>query len=1390
MNEIYHAFISYGRADSKEFAQKLCDRLTNAGFNIWFDQNDIPLGVNFQNQIDDGIAKSDNFIFIISPHAVNSPYCRKEINRAVECHKRIIPLLHIEQITHATWQARNPNGTAADWQEYQTKGLDSSLTNMPPEIGKINWVFFRENIDDLETAYTGLIELVHSHSDYVRQHTEFLVKALKWSAKQKQNRYLLIGEERQKAEAWLDVRFDQEQPPCTPSDLHCEYICESLKNANNLMTQVFLSYSDQNREIMEKISRRLQREKITLWTNKTDIKSGQNFQQEINRGIAAADNLVYLVSSAALKSQDCQQKIELALAYKKRIICLIVEATDLAEIPDFLRALQFIDLTDWTNPEYYQSQINQLIKQLKEEESYYYQHKVLLVKALQWQSQNRNPSILLRGYNLEHFQTWLKIAQSRQEHLPIALQIQFLEASINQPATTFLEVFISYSRTDSDFARKLNDALLTQGKSTWFDQESIAYGTDFKQEIYRGIENSDNFLFVISPSSVNSPYCAAEVAYARELNKRLVTVLYRQVETQQLHPELAKVQWIDFAQEPDQFYSHFSELIRTLDTDRDHVHQHTKWLQRSRDWQEKGKSPDLLLRGSEFALAETWLEEAVAENKQPLPTELQAAFITASRDAIQAENQQKKRQTMVLRSLLGLVSVCLVISIAIGVEAVRQRRRAERVQEGQIYALSQYSLSLTNSDREFDGLIEAIRVGQLIKNRDNLQPETKRQFSRALRAAVYRVREQTRLQGHNHEVWDVIFSPDGKIIATASYDNTVKLWNRNGQLLSTLSGHTDGIRKVDFSPDGQTVLTGSFDQTIKLWRLDGTIITSFPAHEAAILSVSFSPDGQIIASASQDRTVKLWNLDGTLISTLRGHTGEVNSVTFSPDGQTIASASDDKTIKLWTRDGKLQQTLRGHEDLVFDVTFSPDGQTIASAGRDKTVILWSRQGQLLKRFAGHDASIYSVRFSPDSQILATSSYDKTIKLWSRQGQALQTLIGHNAQIRRASFSPDGQTLASASHDKTVKLWTLDTQTRQTLTGHQDQVNSIRLSPDGQTIASASYDKTVKLWTRDGRLLHTLVGHSDIVWDVSFSPDGQLVASASEDGTVRLWNLQGQLLQELENPNASNSVSSTNGVAVNAAVNAAVDAAVNAAVKVAVNSVDFSADGQTIVSADMSGNLKLWQLDGKLIKTVKGDQGAIYRVRFSPDGQIIASGNYSNTVTLWSATGEKLHLLTGHTESIYSVQFSADSQLLVSASKDGTIKIWTRDGEERQTLIGHNTITWDATFSPDGQIIASGDDNHLIKLWNQNGEELQTLLGHTAKVNGLQFSADGQTIISASADKSIIIWTLDLDKLATLQTLNINDLMGQACDWVADYLHYNPFVTERDRQICDGITTDG
>ncbi|MEQ8972676.1 MAG: toll/interleukin-1 receptor domain-containing protein [Coleofasciculus sp. C1-SOL-03] len=682
MTQLFDAFISYGRADSKAFAQKLQTRLNEAGFKIWFDFNDIPLAVDFQNQIDDGIEKASHFLFIIAPHSVNSPYCLKEIELAVKLNKRIIPLLHVMEISQETWQQRNPNGTAEQWEAYKAKGLHESYQNMHPTIRKLNWVYFQEDID-FEKSVADLINLLHSHRDYVDKHTRFLVKALEWERHQKQTKYLLVGEEKQQAEAWLKIRFKDEQPPCIPTDLHCEYITESIKNANNLMTQVFLSYTDEDRATMETIRNSLRREGITVWTNTTDIQTGEEFEQAIKRGIEQADNVIYLLSPNSVKSYFAGQELEYALSLNKRIIPVLVRETLSKAIPSSLQNLHYIDLTDNVKEEDYYLDESQLLKILQQDAAYYNEHKILLTKALKWKRQHENPSILLRGYNLRSAETWLKLAKKRTQHPPTPLIEEFIDESLRQPPATSLDVFISYSRADADFARKLNDELQLQGKRTWFDQESIASGADFTQEIHGGIEACDNFLFILSPRSVNSPYCKDEVEYAAGLNKRFVTVLHQPVNSDELHPELAKVQWIDFNQNQREFQVNFRQLVRTLETDREHLHQHTKWSQRAIEWQEKGKNPDLLLRGSELAIAQAWLQETQGQKKKPGVTELQKAYIAKS-------GGHKRRNRLLLTgavvSVMGVMTAAAIGSTILWRKAERQtkiatlRENAARVQ--------------------------------------------------------------------------------------------------------------------------------------------------------------------------------------------------------------------------------------------------------------------------------------------------------------------------------------------------------------------------------------------------------------------------------------------------------------------------------------------------------------------------------------------------------------------------------------------------------------------------------------------------------------------------------------------------------------------------------------
>lgn len=652
-NKFFDAFISYGRADSKAFATALHDRLTQAGYRIWFDQNDIPLGVDFQEQIDDGLEKSDNFIFIIAPHSVNSPYCTKEIELAARRNKRIIPLLHVEEIPYETWLERNPQGTAAQWEEYRAAGKHSSFPNMPAVIGRVNWIYCRDGIDDLDQSFGGLVDLLQRDRDYVHTHTEVLSQALEWERNQHQIRYLLVGDARKAAEDWLQTRFRDQQPPCQPTDLHCDYICESIKNANGFMTQVFIVQAEADREMGDRVRRSLARWGITVWQRPQDMLQVGEFQEMIDRGIEETDTILVLVSPSAVADPRCHHQMGCAYSLRKRIVPILVQPTDLTYIPEDIRHLQFIDMTQGSGAEVYQSAINKVLQALQKDAPYHHQHKMLLTQALKWERQHLNPSILLRGNALKQVENWYQVAKNNLSHGLVPVQEQFLDESRKQPPNQTFNVFISYSRSDSDFARKLNDNLQIQGMITWFDQENIDTGTDFQQEIYKGIENSENFLFI--PNSVLSPYAKGEIEYAAKLNKRFVVILYREVPPSSLHPMVANVQWIDFRRRGGDFLSNFGELVRMLASDPEYIQAHTRLLVKANEWDLAGRDDGFLLRGKDLTQASLWLEQA--GDHTPQPTDLQKAYIQASK---QLPFRRIRARSVAFTTLTATVTVFVV----------------------------------------------------------------------------------------------------------------------------------------------------------------------------------------------------------------------------------------------------------------------------------------------------------------------------------------------------------------------------------------------------------------------------------------------------------------------------------------------------------------------------------------------------------------------------------------------------------------------------------------------------------------------------------------------------------------------------------------------------------
>jgi WD40 repeat protein len=287
------------------------------------------------------------------------------------------------------------------------------------------------------------------------------------------------------------------------------------------------------------------------------------------------------------------------------------------------------------------------------------------------------------------------------------------------------------------------------------------------------------------------------------------------------------------------------------------------------------------------------------------------------------------------------------------------------------------------------------------------------------------------LRGHTDYVTSVSFSPDGKYIASASLDHTVKVWDTaEGTELLSLKGHIHWVRSVAFSPDGKRLASASDDDTAKVWDADkGQELLSFTGHTSGVTCVAFSPDGKRLASGSWDKTVKVWDADkGQEILTLKGHTNKVTSVAYSPDGKRIASASFDQTVKVWDADKGIEVlTLKGHTKAIGSVAYSPDGKRLASASDDNTVKVWDAdKGQEFLSLKGHTSYVHSVAFSPDGARLASASLDNTVKVWyAANGQELLTLKGHTNSVTSVAYSPDGKRLASASWDNTVRVWDAD-----------------------------------------------------------------------------------------------------------------------------------------------------------------------------------------------------------------------------------------------------------------------------------------------------------------------------------------------------------------------------
>jgi WD40 repeat protein len=617
--------------------------------------------------------------------------------------------------------------------------------------------------------------------------------------------------------------------------------------------------------------------------------------------------------------------------------------------------------------------------------------------------------------------------------------------------------------------------------------------------------------------------------------------------------------------------------------------------------------------------------------------------------------------------------------------------------------------------------------------------------------------------GHTSPVTSVAYSPNGKYLVTASWDNTAKIWQASdGRLLSDLKGHTESLVSASFSPDGKYIVTASKDSTARLWlAANGRLLRELKGHKHWLNNATFSPNGKYVITASQDHTAIIWlvatglpvvelrhtnevataqfSLDGNYVvtaswdstakiwlaatgrlhKTLRGHTDFINTATYSPDGKAIVTASNDRTAKIWNAEtGTMIAELEGHSNYVNGAQFSPDGAYIVTAAMDHTAAIWQAlDGKLLHRLQGHADAVISARFGPDGTTIATTSKDGTAKIWrTSDGRLLATLKGHTDAVSSIAFSPDNKYLSTSSWDETAKIWNApDGRLRSDLRGHTSVITAADFSPDGAFIVAASWDKTAKIWNAlDGRLRYNLKGHADWVNSAVFSPDGKYVVTASNDSTARLWDVSnGAFIRELKGHNDW------------------------------VSMAQFSADGAYIVTASSDNTAKVWRVsDGTLVSNLKGHTEKVRTAQFSPDGKYVATASWDDAAIIWlAATGQLLHRLRGHTDDVRTAVFSPDSKYVVTASWDSTAKVWSvLTGMLLSNLKGHTNALNTALFNPDGKQILTTALDGTARTWEGGtGRHISELKGHRHSVNAGQYSPDGQTILTESWDGTAKLW---------------------------------------------------